>query len=121
MQWLAEYFLPEYEETHSGALSNLNKMKIFLRYMGDPGFQVGVGEDIGVDQATVSRTIWFFGQETIKKADVWIKFPQNENQLNAAKQQWQINCKFPRAIGALDCTHILIKSQECMATNQTKG
>lgn len=56
-KWLAEHFLGEYFETRGGALSSLQKMKIFLRYMSDPGFQSGVGEDVGVDQTTVSRTV----------------------------------------------------------------
>jgi hypothetical protein len=32
-------------------------MKIFLRYMGDPGFQSGVAEDLGVHHTTVSKVI----------------------------------------------------------------
>ena len=31
-------------------------MEVFLRHIGDPGFQVGVGEDIGIHQTTVSKT-----------------------------------------------------------------
>jgi len=55
--WIADHFLGQEEETRGGCLSSLARMKTFLRYMGDPGFQVGVGEDIGIDQTTVSKTI----------------------------------------------------------------
>jgi hypothetical protein len=34
------YFLDLIEETRGGALTNEKKMKIFLRYVGDPGFFV---------------------------------------------------------------------------------
>lgn len=40
VQYLVEKFMPEYYETRGGALSNTEKMRTFLRYVGDPGFQV---------------------------------------------------------------------------------
>ena len=33
-------------ENRGGTLSNKQKMEVFLRYVGDPGFQIGVGKDI---------------------------------------------------------------------------
>ena len=33
-------------EKRGGTLSNKQKMEVFLRYVGDPGFQIGVGKDI---------------------------------------------------------------------------
>lgn len=39
--FLVENFLPPQYETRGGALNNVQKMKTFLRYMSDPGFQVG--------------------------------------------------------------------------------
>ena len=35
-------------ETKGGALSNKQRMEVFLRHVGDPGFQTGVGEDMGI-------------------------------------------------------------------------
>lgn len=40
VELLSNYFFPANEETRGGALSNTHKMQTFLRYMGDPGFQV---------------------------------------------------------------------------------
>lgn len=40
VSFLANFFLDEYNETRGGALNNILKMKCFLRYVGDPGFQV---------------------------------------------------------------------------------
>lgn len=40
-EYLVNTFLPdENYETRGGALSNTSKMKIFLRYISDPGYQV---------------------------------------------------------------------------------
>lgn len=42
VQWITDYFLHDQEDTRGGALSNVQKMKTFLRYVGDPGFQVNI-------------------------------------------------------------------------------
>lgn len=39
--FLVDNFLPPQYETRGGALNNVQKMETFLRYMSDPGFQVG--------------------------------------------------------------------------------
>ncbi|CAH2020636.1 unnamed protein product [Acanthoscelides obtectus] len=59
-------------------------MKICLRYLGDPGYQQGIGQELGVSQATVSRTV-----------DRVVNY-----------QPWQSIYTFPTAIGVIDCTHI---------------
>jgi hypothetical protein len=57
VEWLASHFLGESVETRGAALSPFQQMKTFLRYVSDPGFQSGVGEDIGIDQSTVSKVV----------------------------------------------------------------
>ena len=109
VEWIAEHFLGESNETRGGALSNIQKMRIFLRYLGDPGFQTGVAEDIGVDQSTVSRTFTQVLSAVLQKSNCWIKFPATANAFQDAMTEWQEKCTFPAAIGAIDCTHILIK------------
>ncbi len=44
VEWLAEYFLPDYYERRGGALNKIMQMQAFLRYVGDPGFQVSSKE-----------------------------------------------------------------------------
>ena len=76
VEWLVQNFLTESTETRGGALSNDDKMRIFLRCIGDPGFQVGVGEDIGVTQATISNTFWEVAEAIKGKARNWYNFPE---------------------------------------------
>ncbi|CAH1985384.1 unnamed protein product [Acanthoscelides obtectus] len=38
-----QIFLVENAETRGGALLCIHKMKICLRYLGDPGYQQGIG------------------------------------------------------------------------------
>lgn len=41
VNWLSEHFLGvDLGERRGGALTNVQKMQTFLRYIGDPGFQV---------------------------------------------------------------------------------
>jgi hypothetical protein len=64
--WLLRYFLDHYEESR-GALTNEQEIKIFLRYVGDPGFQSGVAENLGVHQTTISKVIVFIATKIVKK------------------------------------------------------
>ena len=72
---LADNFLERNDETRGGALSNFHKMKICLRYLCDPGYQKGAGQELGVSQATVSRTVNSVVDRIIGQANKWIKFP----------------------------------------------
>ncbi|KAJ8967661.1 hypothetical protein NQ314_002696 [Rhamnusium bicolor] len=93
IDFLASQFLPENIETRGGALSSRQKMEILLRYFGDPGFQSGVAEDMGVHRSTVTKTVNYVMDCIIARADEWIHFPATP---------------MPTVIGALDCTHVEI-------------
>ena len=71
---------------------------------GDPGFQTGVGKDMGIHQSAVSRTFATVVEAIVTKADTWIQFPADPADFQAAKDDWQNKFAFPCAIGALDCT-----------------
>ena len=54
VEWMADHFLEHSGERRGGALTAKQQLQVLLRYVGDPGFQVGVGEDLGIHQSTVS-------------------------------------------------------------------
>ncbi|CAH1973598.1 unnamed protein product [Acanthoscelides obtectus] len=81
-------------------------MKICLRYLGDPGYQQGIGQELGVSQATVSRTVDRVVNSIVAQSN---KFPTTNHELMEAKRIWQSMYKFPTAIGVIDCTHIGIQ------------
>lgn len=109
VEWLANTFLGATEETRGGALSSVHKMKICLRYLADPGYQKGIGQELGIDQATVSRTVTEVVDSIVVQANQWIKFPTSNNEIIEAKLLWQSKFRFPTAIGVLDCTHVGIQ------------
>ncbi|CAH1961640.1 unnamed protein product [Acanthoscelides obtectus] len=64
-------------------------MKICLRYLGDPGYQQGIGQELGVSQATVSRTVDRVVNSIVAQSNEWIKFPTTNHELMEAKRIWQ--------------------------------
>lgn len=107
VEWLAEYFLGEMEETRGGALDYKKQMQIFLRFLSDPGFQIGIGKEEGVHRSTVSKTITYVLPRIVAKSRQWISFP-TRNSVQKARADWAERYSFPFAIGAIDCTHVPI-------------
>ncbi|CAH2013550.1 unnamed protein product [Acanthoscelides obtectus] len=81
-------------------------MKICLRYLGDTGYQQGIGQELSVSQAMVSRTVDRVVNSIVAQSNEYIKFPTINHALMEAKQIWQSMYKFPTAICVIDCTHI---------------
>lgn len=75
-------------------------------YLADPGYQKGIGQEIGVDQATVSRTVKAVVHCIIEQANNWLHFPATNREITRAIEVWQNKYRFPTAIGVIDCTHI---------------
>lgn len=109
IDYLSDYFLPEADETRGGALAAREKMQIFLRYVSDTGFQIGIGEDFGVHHTTICKTINNVADCIFEKAHNWIKFPSSLDAMEEARIKWSNRFEIPTVIGALDCTHIQIK------------
>lgn len=108
VEWMAEHFLGPNTETRGKALSPKQKMMVFLRFVGDPGFHDGIAEDIGIHRSTVSKTIPFVLQQIVEKSNEWIVFPVG-GKIEDAKREWGERYQFPTAFGAIDCTHVPIK------------
>lgn len=106
--WLAEHLLGANLETRGAALSPVQKMKVFLRYCANPGFQSGIAEEMGCTQPTVSRIFHEVLERIVLHAGEWIRFPNTENLIVQAKKKWSTRFHFPTAIGAVDCTHIRV-------------
>lgn len=106
---LTNYFFENRDTFRGGRLTNKTRIMVFLRFVGDPGFQSGIGEDFGIDQSTVSRIIIEVAEKIVIRKEEWIKFPNTVEDKDAAKIIWLRKYKFPSCIGAIDCTHVRIK------------
>ena len=94
-------------ETRGSALTYKQRMEIFLRFVSDQGYQLGIGKDIGVHWTAVCKTIKTVMEKIVSKSHLWIKSTFG-NELNMAKRGWTEHYNFPCAIGAIDCTQIQI-------------
>jgi hypothetical protein len=54
VQWLGELFLGQNEETRGGLLCSKMRVQIFLRFLSDPGFQIGIGKKESVHRLTIT-------------------------------------------------------------------
>ncbi|CAH1993747.1 unnamed protein product [Acanthoscelides obtectus] len=81
-------------------------MKTCFRYLGNPGYEQGIGQELGVSQATVSRIVDRVVNSIVAVSDECIKLPTTNHDLMEAKRIWRSMYKFPTAIGVIDCTHI---------------
>ena len=86
--WLAERFLTDKRETRGGALQTVQKMEMTLRYLADPGYQTSEAKIMGVTQPTVSTTIKDTLQCIAEEGPIWIHFPSNLDEIEAAKECW---------------------------------
>ncbi|CAH1968273.1 unnamed protein product [Acanthoscelides obtectus] len=55
-------------------------MKICLRYLGDPGYQQGIGQELGVSQAMVSQPVDRVVNSIVAQSNEWIKFPTTNHE-----------------------------------------
>ena len=85
--YLANEFMGQSVETRGGALDSVQRMEITLRYLADPGFQTGVGFEVGVHQSTVSRAIAATVTKITEQAPNWIKFPTSLEKVFFSKEE----------------------------------
>ncbi|KAK9869584.1 hypothetical protein WA026_003336 [Henosepilachna vigintioctopunctata] len=99
VDFLAAQFL---EESNTRLLSRREQMEIFLRFVGDPGFQSGVAQDVGVHRTTANKTVRYVMSRVVEQSHNWIRFPTTAEYMTEAKYLWQRHFRLASVIGALD-------------------
>lgn len=112
------WFLGNSEKTPGGSLSPSQIMNICLRYLADSRYQKGVGEELGVEQSTVSKNVKCVINTINEQANDVIIFPSSPNAILNAKFLWESMYQFSTAIGVIDCTLTLaVKNLASMEMN----
>lgn len=106
MEWLVRNILGESNEIRGRASSPIHRMKTCLRYFNNTGYQKGIGQELRINQSTVSKTVKAVVPSIVSQIDRCIKFPVSNQEITAAKVLWQTKFSFLSAIGAVDCTHV---------------
>ncbi|CAI6377806.1 unnamed protein product [Macrosiphum euphorbiae] len=95
----------------NNAVSPEDKVLLTLRYYATGSMLIVCGDFIGIHKSTASRIVKLVSHNiAILRSQFFVNFPNNENDFKKVKQDFYNIAKFPTVIGALDCTHVKIKS-----------
>jgi hypothetical protein len=94
----------------NNAVSAEDKLLLTLRYYATGSFQAVAGDFIGVHKSTASQIVRLVSREIALLRPEYINFPQTAAEREVVRQEFYTIAKFPKVIGALDCTHVRIKS-----------
>lgn len=83
---------------------------VTLRYYATGSFLQVVGDFAGIDKSTVCRIVYKVSQAIAELFNIFIKMPTTEEEKRTASLEFHRIARFPKCIGALDCTHIKISS-----------
>lgn len=64
----------------------------------------------GISQSSVSRIVKCVSRALALLLPLFIKFPESVEEISEAKNNFYSVASFPNVIGAIDCTHVRIKS-----------
>ncbi|KAJ3620693.1 hypothetical protein MTP99_004621 [Tenebrio molitor] len=92
------------------ALTPMEMILATLRFFASGSFLIVVGDFCGVHKSTISKVVFKVARALANLRGRYIKFPATEEEKTYAQQQFYQIARFPRVLGALDCTHIKIKS-----------
>ena len=83
---------------------------VALRFFASGSFLQVVGDSLGVDKSTVSRTVRDVSLALNKRRNQFIKWPSLNNEIEKMKNNFFLQAGFPSVIGCVDCTHIRIQA-----------
>lgn len=92
------------------AVSPVHKVLLTLRYYATGSMLVVCGDFIGIHKSTASLIVKLVSCVIATLRPQFIRFPCNEIDIKKTKQDFYNIAKFPLVIGALDCTHVKIRS-----------
>ncbi|XP_030842642.1 putative nuclease HARBI1 [Strongylocentrotus purpuratus] len=81
-----------------------------LRFYATGSFYAVTGDLQGVSKASVSRVVRDISRVLVREASNYIVFPRDRASLLQVKRGFTDMCGIPNTLGAVDCTHVRIRS-----------
>ncbi|RVE39824.1 hypothetical protein evm_015526 [Chilo suppressalis] len=100
----------EFPNDKNNSLSPINQLLLTLRFYATGCHQLTIGDFCGVSRTTANRVIHRVTAAIATLGHNNIKFPQTEADIRKTQIDFYNIAKFPKVMGALDCTHIKIIS-----------
>lgn len=86
------------------------QLLVTLRFYASGNMLISAGDFGGIHKCTASRIVRSVSGAIAALAPDFIRFPHTHNELETLKLNFYNIAKFPRVIGAIDCTHVRIQS-----------
>lgn len=83
---------------------------MLLRYLATGSFLLTIADFTGVSESSACRYIHQVCRAIARFRSKFIYFPRNAVDMRNVVTEFYSRCKFPKVIGAVDCTHIKIQS-----------
>ena len=94
-------------DTRCNGLPSLLQLVCALRFYAAGHFQITDGDLMGISRCTAMRSVHKVTRAICRKKSRFIGFPTD---LARVKRQFYEIASFPNVVGAIDCTHVPIKS-----------
>lgn len=92
------------------ALSPTQQLLLTLCFYATGAFLANCADFSGVDKSTASRVIRKVSHHLALLRPQFINFPETAEEIADVRRKFYNIAKFPRCIGAVDCTHVKIQS-----------
>lgn len=83
---------------------------ITIRFLASSGMLITVGDFAGIHKTTAGKHIWNVLQAIGELKSKFLTFPNDPIIIQNIKKDFYNIAKFPKVVGALDCTHVKIQS-----------
>ncbi|KAK4880427.1 hypothetical protein RN001_008573 [Aquatica leii] len=93
----------------SCALSAEEKVFNTLYFLATGTFLRVVGDTGGQDKSTISRSIAEVLHHLANLRPEYVAMPENQEEIEQVRQEFFNISRFPRCVGAIDCTHVKIR------------
>lgn len=91
------------------AMTSIEKLLLALRFYATGNFLITAGDFMGVSKTTASLIVRDVSTAIAKLRSTFVCMPIESEMPTMQKCFYQI-AKFPRTIGAIDCTHVKIQN-----------
>lgn len=88
----------------------MDQLLLTLRFYASGSMMIALGDFIGVSTAAASEIVKRVSVAIARLAEEYIRLPETEGELQARKLSFYQVARFPKVLGALDCTHVRIQS-----------
>ncbi|NP_001233059.1 uncharacterized protein LOC100569528 [Acyrthosiphon pisum] len=92
------------------AVTSINKLLLALRFYATGNFLITSGDFLGVSKTTASLIVRDVSIAIAKLRPRFIQMPTTEREISKLQRSFYQIARFPRTIGAIDCTHVKIQN-----------